>query len=447
MNHDYKAVCEEIVKSATSKGADQCDVLIELSRESEIGTRMEQTETVKESLSAGLGIRVIKNKKTGFVYTSNFAENNIDNLINKAIEHSHEATEDRFNGLADSFPENLPELNLFDPEISKLSTDDKINYCQKMEKGMFAYDKRIQNSQGAYFLDGESTSFLANSAGFYHSYKSTYCFMQCSPVAVQGQGLQAGYWFSFSRFLKDLELPDKIAETAALRTVRMLGAITPKTTSVPVVFDPQTAGSLIGIIPTAVNGDSIFKRASFLVDKLGQSVAAENVVIRDNGILEKGTSSAPIDGDGQLTNNKAIIENGVLQTYLYDIYTSRKTGGDSTSNAQRDYSSTPQIGSFNVYLEPGKISHDEIIASVKDGLYITSLMGFGINMVTGDYSRGASGLWIENGKLSYPVEGVTIAGNLIDMFSNIEMIGNDLVFMGPVSSPTVKISKMTVAGM
>jgi PmbA protein len=442
---DYKVLGDDIIKYALKNGADEVEVYIEVGRESEVGTRLENLERLKEATSQGLGLRIFKDKRLGFAYTSDLSENNLKDFINNTIKLSDETTKDEFNGLPEP-SSDIPELDLFDPKIEQIETSWKIDACKRMEKTMFDYDKHINNSEGACFLDGDSLIYIANSKGFYHSYKNSYCYLYCVPVAEKDGKLQSGFWFSFKRFFDELDSPETVANIAGERVIRMLGAITPKTKKVPVVFDPLTAGSFIGGLLSAINGDAIFKRATFLVDKLNQQIASACLNINDDGRLIRGVASAPIDGEGVPTTNKEIISEGVLRTYLYDTYTAKKAGVKSTANAQRSYSTIPEIGGFNFYLQAGDNSPEEIIGSVKDGLYLTNLMGYGANIVTGDYSRGASGIWIENGNLTRPVEGLTIASNMLEMLKNIEMVGNDLKMMGPVSSPTFKISEMIVAG-
>lgn len=446
MADDFIDFCSDIVKQAIRKGADEAEAFLSSGRESEVSTRLNETETVKEAATRGLGIRVIKNKRLGFVYSTDFTKDHLGGLIDSAIELSAEATQDECNGLPEPASDKPSDLGLFDPRINKLDVDSKIDLCRRMEKRMFQYDSRITNSEGAHFLDGETNVTIVNSKGISGSYDSSYCYLYCVPVAQQDGRLQSGYWFAFSRFLDSLESPETVAEIAAARTVRMLGAGIQKTCRAPVVFDQLTGAAIIGSILAAIDGDAIHKRASFLVDQLNEVVASPLVTVRDDGRLRGGPGSAPFDGEGLPTGNKEIIKDGKLLTYLYDTYTAKKVGTRSTANAQRDYSSIPDIGGLNFYLQKGRHSPEEIIASVKNGFYVTNLMGFGLDNVTGDYSRGAAGLWIENGKITRPVEGITIASNILTMLKKIEMVGDDLKFMGPVSSPTFKISDMTIAG-
>jgi PmbA protein len=443
---DYSNLSDEIIKLAIKKGADEAEVYIETGRESEVGTRLGKVETLKEASSQGLGIRIFKNKRLGFAYTSDFEKAHLDNLVQSAIELSDQTSVDEFNGLPKNFADNTADLNLFDPKLAAIEPSRKIEICKLMEKKLFAYDKRINNSEGAYFYDGDSTVHIANSQGLNHSFKSSYCYLYCMPVAMQDGKMQSNHWFSIKRHFADLDNPETVAEIAAERVIRMLGAVTPKTAMVPVVFDPLTAASFISGILAAIDGDAVYKRSTFLVDKLNQQIASSAISIRDDGRMIKGLASSPVDGEGLPTTNKEIISQGKLVTYLYDTYTAKKAKASPTANAQRGYSSTPTIGGFNFYLQAGENSPAEIIGSIKNGFYVTSLMGFGADIVTGDFSQGAAGLWIENGKLTTPVEGLTIASNMLEMLKNIEMVGNDLTMMGPISAPTFKISEMTVAG-
>jgi len=364
-----------------------------------------------------------------------------------AVELSRETASDEFNGLPDFDPSYAPsDLKLYDPQIAKIPSEWKIESCLKAERTMLEFDKRITNSEGASFRDGETLTAIVNSKGFRHQYKSSYCYINCKPVAEQDGKLQSGWWFSQRRFLSDLDSAESVGRIAAERTVRMLGARVPSTAKVPVVFDRMTGLSVLYSVLEAIDGDAIYKKSSYLTDKLGEKLASPLVTLSDDALIPRGPGSAPFDGEGSPTSNREIISSGILKSYIYDHYTARKAGTATTGNAQRDSLSLPSIGTFNFYLKAGESTFDEIIGSVKKGLYLTGIMGSGINPVTGDYSLGASGIWIENGKLAYPVEGITVASNMLEILGKIDMVGNDLEFLSAVSCPTFRVSEMTVSG-
>ena len=308
-------------------------------------------------------------------------------------------------------------------------------------------DVRIQNSDGGSFDAATGHKIMANSRGFVGEYRSSYCSVSASPIAQEEEGgMQRDYWYSAARTLSKLESPESVGKEAARRTLRRLGGRRVPTQSVPVVFSPEMARSLIGNIFEAANGDSIYRGASFFAGKLGEKVAADSVTVIDDGTIVGGFGTSPFDGEGLPSRRTVIIENGVLKNYLLNTYTGRKLNMPSTGNASRGLAGNPGIGPGNLFMVAGTQSPEEILHSVPSGLYVTELMGFGINMVTGDYSRGAAGLWIENGELTYAVEEITIADNLKDIFQNIVAIGNDLVFRGSAASPTLCVEGMTIAG-
>jgi PmbA protein len=288
---------------------------------------------------------------------------------------------------------------------------------------------------------------LANSHGFVGEYSRSYCSVSAVPVAQDENGnMQRDYWYSVARTLKKLQAPEEVGRIAAERTVRRLGARKVKTARVPIVFDPQTARSLLDTIFNAVTGDAIYRHSSFLTDKLGEAIAGENITVVDDGTMVGGFGSSPFDGEGVPTQRTVVIERGVLKSYLLNTYAARKLGLKSTGNAARGLAGTPGIGAGNFFLEKGDKSPQQIVKGIKSGLYVTEFLGFGVNLVTGDYSRGASGLWIENGELAYPVEEITVAGNLKEMLRNITEIGDDLEFRGSIAAPTLRLDGMTVAG-
>jgi PmbA protein len=267
------------------------------------------------------------------------------------------------------------------------------------------------------------------------------------PIAqVDGSAMQRDYWFSVARTLRKLESPEQVGRMAAQRTLRRLGARKIKTARVPVIFDPMVSRSLLDNVAQLVNGDAVYRGASFLAGKLGEQVAGENVTVIDDGAMPGGFGSSPFDDEGVPTQRTTVIERGVLKSYLLNTYTARKLGLKTTGNAARGLAGNPGISSGNFFLQPGTRPPRQIIADVRHGFYVTEFLGFGVNPVTGDYSRGASGLWIENGEPAYPVEEITVAGNLRDMLHNIAEIGSDLEFRGSTAAPTLRIDGMTVAG-
>ena len=438
----------DIVKLAMQGGADEAEVFIQSGRESEISTRMKRLENVKQSKSEGYGIRAFKNKQLGFCFSSDFSSEGMKEAARQAVVLSKETSSDEYNGLPDMEEDFTPaDLNLFDPEIGKIPAEWKIEACMRMEQAMIDYDKRVTNSEGAGFYDGETATVLANSRGLSLAFKSSFNYLICKPVASEKGRLQGGWWFSFKRHFADLSTPEEVGRTAAERTVRMLGARVPSTIKAPVVFDRVTGSSLLAGLAQAIDGDAIHKKASCLYGKLGDKIASPLVTIVDDGAMNKGLSSSPFDGEGLETSRREIIGDGSLKSYLYDTYTARKAGTVSTANAQRDQSSLPSIGTHNFYLEAGESDFDQVIGSVRSGLYLTGLMGSGVNTVTGDYSLGASGIWIEKGRLAYPVEGITIASNLLEMLARIDMVGDDLEFLGPYSCPTFRVCEMTISGV
>jgi PmbA protein len=337
------------------------------------------------------------------------------------------------------------DLGLYSEDVATLSTEDRIDYARRAEQAAMSADPRIKNSEGAWFEASVGRRAYANSLGFAGSYRSSYCAGSVAPVAEDG-GMQRDYWYSVSRRRSGLESPEAVGRKAAERTLRKLGGRKMATCQVPVIFDPETAPSLVGHIFEAVRGDAIYRSASFLTGKLNQRVANDRVTVLDDGLRPGGFGTRPFDGEGIPASVTPVIEKGVLSNYLLNCYTARKLNMRTTGNASRGVSGPPNVGPKNFYLEPGPHSADEIRKSVKSGFYVTELIGFGVNIVTGDYSRGAAGMWIENGEFAYPVEEVTIAGNLAEMLNHIEMVGSDLEFHSAISAPTLLISGLTVAG-
>jgi PmbA protein len=355
--------------------------------------------------------------------------------------------EDPHAGLPDpaSLIDHVPDLELDDRQAAELTPEEKVEMARRAEAAALAVDPRITNSEGAEYFDRRARYAYATSHGFARGYTTSSFGLTVSPVASQDGEMQRDSWYTTARRRRALEDAEAVGRTAAARALRRLGARKVKTTEVPIIFDPDTAASLIRSIAGAASGPSLYRRASFLLDRLGSRVASPAVTIVDDGLIEAALGSRPFDGEGLATRRTAIVRDGVLESYLLDSYSARKLGLTSTHHASRDGAGVG-VGTTNLMLLPGSDTPEALIRSVQSGLYVTELIGFGVNGVTGDYSRGAVGLWIENGQLAYPVEEVTVAGNLLEMFQRIEGIGNDLVLRDRTAAPTVKIARMVVAG-
>lgn len=443
---DYKQLAQDLVAQAQKLGATESEVYLQYRDRFEVNIRQGEIETLTRAASKGLGLRLFVEGRLGFGYTSDFSPDTLENLVKKALALAKESTPDKNQGLPEDKMTELPELNLFDPYLAEVEDETKIKMARDMEKAAFAYDTQVNNTEESSYGDHVGTVIIANSRGLLSSYTATSVELSCTTVAEEQGCKQVGWWGSHKRFFKDLASPESIGEKAAQRTVRMLNARKVKTQKVPVVFDPLAGASFWQAIFGALNGDTVYKKASFLAGKLGDKVASDLVTLIDDGTLPGGLGSRPFDGEGVPTRRKIALEKGILKTYFYDTYTARKVGVSPTGNAVRNYSTTPAIGPTNFFLQAGSHTPEEIIASVKNGLYLIWMMGMGANLVTGDYSRGAYGIWIENGELAYPVHEITVAGNMEEMMKNITMVGNDLEFMGAMASPTFKVAEMTVSG-
>lgn len=446
---DLKGLAQDIVRRATAGGASAAEAVLREGDEFSTTVRLGQVETLKESGSRAIGVRVFFGKRAASTYTSDFSRAALDRMLESALALAKIASEDPFAGIPEAGQLGLlpGNLDLYHEDVYSLPGAERIEYARRAEKAALDFDPRIKNSEGGSFDAATGHKVLANSHGFVGEYRRSYCSVAAIPIAQDDKaGMQRDYWFSVARSLGRLEPAEQVGRIAAQRTVRRLGARKIKTAKVPVIFDPLVAASILEHIFEGVNGDSVYRGASFLAGKLGQKIAGANVTVIDDGTIPGGFGTSPFDAEGIPTRRTLVIENGVLKSYLLNSYTARKLGLQTTANAARGLAGTPGIGPGNYYLQPGKKTPKEIIGDVKEGLYVTEFLGHGANLVTGDYSRGASGLWISSGELTYPVEEITVAGNLKDMFFHISEIGNDLEFRGSVASPTIHIDGLTVGG-
>lgn len=448
MSTNYEQLAKKLVARAKKMGAKQAEAFVQVGREASCRVRDGEIEHLSQATSKGVGLRVFVKNRLGFAWTSDFDPASLNAFVDRAVQLAEAAAPNPLNGLpAEKELGRFADVGpLCDDAVVNLAPEWKINAAMTMEKVARSFDPRIKTIETVEAGESVSERFLASSAGVTGYSQGTSVYLYTAAVAeAQGQ-LQNSWWYDARRFLGDLESPETVAREAAKRAVRMLGARKVKSQQVPVIFDPMMAASFIGGIAGAVNGDAVFKKSSFLASKLGQRIAPETVTVVDDGLMAKGLATSPFDGEGVPTRRSALIEGGVLKTFLYDAFTARKAKTQSTGNASRGYRSLPSIGTHNLYLEPGSRSPADLLKEVPNGFYVTAMLGHGANLVTGEYSRGANGVWIENGELTHPVQEVTVAGNLLDMLSRIDGIGSDLTFRGSVGAPTIRFNELTVSG-
>jgi PmbA protein len=445
---ELRDLAASVVERAMKAGATAAEAAVREGSEFSTVVRMGEVETLKESGSRAIGLRAFLGQRAASTYSSDFSKEGIQRLISGAIELARVTSEDAYAGIPE--PDqlgSLGDLKLYYDDVYSLPPEERIEYARRSERAALETDPRMKNSDGGSFDAAIGHKVLANSHGFVGEYRRSYCSVSAAPIAQDEDGnMQRDSWYALARTLAKLESPESVGREAARRTLRRLGSRKIKSTQVPIVLDPMVAESILDNIFEAIDGEAIYRQSSFLVNKLGEQVAASNITVVDDGTMPGGFGTEPFDGEGVPTRRTMVIENGVLKSYLLNTYTARKLGMKTTGNASRGLAGTPGIGSGNFYLQKGDRTPQQIIGDIKQGLYVFQFLGFGVNTVTGDFSRGVSGLWIENGELTYPVEEVTVAGNLKDMLHNITEIGNNLEFRGSTACPTLRIDGMTIAG-
>jgi PmbA protein len=441
-------LAQDIVKQARAGGASDGECTINEDEEFSANLRMRELESLKEAGSRSAGLRILIGKRTGASYTSDLSKEGVAHLVRSAIELADCTSEDPHAGLpeADELGAIAGDLGLYAADVAALDPATKIETARRAEEAALSADRRIFNSEGASFDNYVGRHIFANSRGFAGQYLSSYCSLAASPVAREGESMERDYWFTLARGFAGLEPAEEVGRTAAKRALRRLHAVKVETQKAPVVFEPRTARSLLDNIFEAVHGMSIYRHESFLTGKLREKVATEHVTVVDDGAIPRLFGTSPFDDEGVPSRRTVVIERGVLKSYLLNTYAARKLGMKTTGNASRGVTGNAGIGHGNFFIEPGVQTPEQILAGISNGFYVTELMGFGVNIVTGDYSRGAAGLWIRNGELAFAVSGVTIAGNLKDMLLGLEAVGCDLEFRGSVAAPTLKIGEMTIAG-
>ncbi len=437
-------LAERLIREARKAGADAADAVAVRAVSQSVEIRDGAVEESERSESDDMGLRVFVGKRTAVVSTNDLRGDSVKALAERAVAMARVAPEDRFTGLADTarLAKNFPDLDLVDPNLPE------VTHLERLAREAEAAGLEVQGvtkSGGASASAGIGGMVLVTSHGFKGAYLGSRFGISMTAIAGEGTAMERDYDYSSTLHASDLDAPAKVGKTAGERAVERLNPLKAATGKVPIVFDRRIAGSLVGSLSSAINGAAIARKTSFLMEKLGQQIFAKGIRIVDDPLRKRGQRSRPFDGEGVAGQKLALVEDGVVKTWLLDSATARELGFETTGHASRGVSSSPSPSATNLYLEAGAMTPDELIADIEQGFYVTDLIGSGTNIVTGDYSRGASGFWIEKGKRTYPVSEVTIAGHLTEIFRTLTP-ANDLEFRYGTNAPTVRIEGLTVAG-
>jgi PmbA protein len=442
--YDSQTILEKLIRAARAAGADAADALLVEGVSASVSYRLGKLEDVERAEGVDLGLRVFVGQRVAFVSSSDLSADALNELPERAVAMAKLAPEDKYAGLAprEFLAKSFPELDIED--ANEPSAETLIERARAVEGAAMAV-KGITNSEGGGASFSRNGVALATSEGFYGRYAGTNHSVSVAVLAGEGTAMERDYDYGSARHASDLESAETIGKHAGERTVARLNPRKAKSQAVPVVYDPRVSGALVGSFASAINGASIARGVSYLKDRMGQPVFAPSINIVDDPHRPRGLRSKPFDGEGVANKRTALIENGVLKTWLLDCASAKQLGLKTNGHAARGTGGPPSPSTTNLYMEPGTLARGALIADIKQGFYVTETMGFGVNGVTGDYSQGAGGFWIENGKLAYPVSEITIASNLKDMFARLTP-ANDLVFRYGTNAPTCRIEGMTVAG-
>jgi PmbA protein len=442
---NYTELTEKLVKKSLSLGADAAEVFLESNRNLSVQILNSEIDTIEEASSQGVGFRVFVGGKMGFSHFNDFSDRSLENTISKAVAFARLSTPDENNVLPDDMGVTAIDM-LFDPGIAAEPMEKKINMALDLEK-LAMKTAGITKSSGAGYGEGETEIFIANSNGLLKNYKSSGCSLGVSVVAEKENQKNTGNEYCSRVFFSDLLSPEEISSVAVQKALELLDPVMIATQKAAVIFDPDVARSLIGGIITAINGERVLQGASFLKDFLNKPFASPLLTIIDDGTRPKSMGSAPFDGEGVPTGKNVIVEKGLLKSFIYNTQAAKRAGVKSTGNASRGgFSSLPGIGTHSIYLQPGNSTVNEIIAATRKGLLLREVTGYGIDPVSGNFSGGASGLWIVNGEIAHPVKGVTIAGKALDILKAIDMTGNDIDMNRTFAAPTIRIAEMQIGG-
>lgn len=443
---NYLSLAEKLVSKALKAGADAAEIYISAGRNLSVNILNGEIETIEESDSAGVGIRVIAGGSLGFSYSNSLEMKSLEQTIAMAVKFAKLTTPDENNVLPELSGATTVE-DLFDPGIEGISLDKKIAMALELEKLAMA-DSRITKSSGSSYGEGILEIFTASSSGSARTYKASGCSLGVSVVAEKGSQKKTGGEYSSRRFFSDLPAADQIAAKAARKAYEMLDPRMVKTQKASVVFDPEVAGSLLRGVIAALNGERVIQGASFLAQSMDKQFASPLLTIIDDGTRARSMGAAPFDGEGVPTQRRILVDKGIVKGFLYNAIAARRAGTVSTGNASRNgYSSLPGIGTHHLSLQTGMLSRSEIIAATEKGLLLNGVTGYGIDAVSGNFSGGASGFWIEKGEILYPVEGLTSAGSSDAILNGIDMMGNDIDMNLSFAAPTFRVKEMQIGGI
>lgn len=444
--NDFTGIGEFACGLAKSSGAAEAEAYLSKNDEILIEVRDGLVETMKLAQEQGLGLRVMLAERTGFAFTTELTMKAVREIAKQAIANARATVGDPYRKFLPPSP-TYPALDLYDSAIINSSINDKIKLAQTLEEEAKACDSRVKIIESSSYQDGQATVFLVNTLGQKNIYRSSYCGLSISLVAEEGADQQTGFALDYRLRFKELD-PARLGREAAVRATRMLNAKPVTTRQVPVILEPYVAVGFFGLLGSALTAEAVQKGRSFFGGKEGQKIASEKINLIDDGLLPDGLATAPFDGEGVPASRTVLIQGGVLEGFLHNVYTAAKDNVHSTGNGIRSsYKSTPEVGTTNFFCEPGAASVSAMIGELKEGFYVTEVIGMHTaNPISGDFSVGAAGILIENGELTRPVRGVAIAGNVQELLLQVDSVGNDLKFFGGHGSPSIRVARMSVGG-
>lgn len=430
-------LADDVLKHAKVKGATACEVDVSEGFGQSVTVRCDEVETIEFNRDKGIGITIYSGQRKGYASTSDFSAQALRETVEAALDIARFTAEDDCAGLADAalMAKDFPDLDLYHPWA--LTVEEAIETARRCEQAAFDASPLVSNSEGASISTQQAHFVSANSLGFMGGYPTSRHYISCSVISGEQDAMQRDDWYTTHRDASRLDDAAQVGRIAAERAVARLGGRKVKTGEFPIILEAPLAGGLLGSLVHAASGGALYRKSSFLLDQLGKKIMPDFVQIAERPHIKCGLGSASFDSDGVATKDRDVVTNGILQGYFLSTYTARKMGMQTTANAG---------GSHNLIIQPGNLDLDGLLAQMGRGLLVTELLGQGINYVTGDYSRGAAGYWVENGKIAYPVEEITIAGNLKDMLAGIVAVGNDVQIRGSKITGSIMINRMTVAG-